>query len=231
MPALSHTLADHVHRAAHIFAAIVPVPVSHRQRSLSKLGGHAQKSADPHPEDGSRPADGHRSGNPGKIAGTHRSRQRRTHRLERRDRAVSAFTATQLMKESAQRFRQQPQLHKAGAQRQPKSHRQDSDQCRRAPDQRVDPFQYRRHFILLSYHRFHQCARIFLPLSQKIQEKAVLLSKNCFCIIPILPKFPGSSLLLPACRCAPPESSSAQARRRPCLPWLWHRPCISSGLP
>ena len=83
LPAVAKAVFNIVHRAAHPLAGIAALPEMHGQRHLGKLGAHAQQRRAPHPEHGTRAADGDSARHTGNVAGAHRARQRGAHRLKR----------------------------------------------------------------------------------------------------------------------------------------------------
>ena len=89
MPA--QAVFDIVHRAADPLPGGAALPVVDCQRDLGKFSTHAQDRRTPHPEHRARAANGDSARNTRNVAGTHRARQRRAHRLKRRHRTVGGI--------------------------------------------------------------------------------------------------------------------------------------------
>ena len=92
---------DVVHRAAAKgLCALVPLPPAHRQQHLGIFGHHAQKGADPHPEDAACAAQGQCSPHADDVAHPHGAAQRGA---DRRKGADAPVFSVPLLKERADR--------------------------------------------------------------------------------------------------------------------------------
>jgi hypothetical protein len=89
-PVFAEPVRDVVHRAAGPFALRVPLAVPDRENDLAVFRAHAEEGRDPHPEDGSRPAERDGSGDSGYVAGSDRRGEGRGHGLEGGDRSLVA---------------------------------------------------------------------------------------------------------------------------------------------
>ena len=84
LPFFPEAVFDVVHGTAYQVTLLIPLAEMDSQRHLCKFGTHAESGRTPHPEDGSRAADGNRSRHSCDISGSHCSGQSRADCLERR---------------------------------------------------------------------------------------------------------------------------------------------------
>ena len=119
MPFPRHPLPDHIHGAAHHFPA-GEIPVAPRQSHLGKFCGHAQKSAEPHPENGPGSAKANSPADADDVPGPHRGRQRRAERLKLGHGALLLFWDRQHTECSWQQ--RDLREARAQAQKQPRTH-------------------------------------------------------------------------------------------------------------
>lgn len=135
LPRFSQALLHHVHRAAYpAFRALCPKP--NCQRGFRKFGDHAQNTAQPHPEDRSRPSKADRPGYAHQISRPHGSRQGGTQGLK----SGIFFPRPQLGKEVFQCFRKESQLYKPKANTEEQSHRQNQHQRGCAPEEGIEGY-------------------------------------------------------------------------------------------
>ena len=129
----------------------------HRQHNLGKLGTHAQKRADPHPEHSARTAQRDSAGNAGDIAGAYRRRKRGTYSLERRDGAFLRMLFAEHPAHGAAHGRGKlPDLNKPAVAAEPQTDAQNQDHGRNAPDKVIEfRIHQRNHFNhrLMSSHQ------------------------------------------------------------------------------
>ena len=84
---MRQALADNPHRPAVRIVRILCVAVEHRQRHFGQLDCHAEETHDPHPEHGTRAAQGDRDSNAADVTQAYRRRQRSGQSLKVVDRA------------------------------------------------------------------------------------------------------------------------------------------------
>ena len=138
-PFPAQTVLNIVHGPAYVVAVLVPFPEMHGQCDLGKLGAHAQQRGYPHPEHRAGAADGDRPRHTGDIAGAHRGRQRRTHRLKRGQRALARLIVLENTAKCRLHGRAElAQLHKTGADAQVQAHAHQQDHGGNAPDKVID---------------------------------------------------------------------------------------------
>ena len=68
LPLAAQALDDEIHGATLHLPRVVPAPIHHGEAAGEELGGHAEESADPHPEYGAGSTLGHRDCNPCDVA-------------------------------------------------------------------------------------------------------------------------------------------------------------------
>ena len=134
---LPHSPGHDIHGAACV-TAVGLYPVMDCQRSFGVFGSHANKTADPHPEYRSGTTQTNGARHTCQIPGSNRCSQCRTQGLKGGH--TVGFLTSQFFPKSPQRPWQQPQLDTIQADRQTQSNPKDEDQCRRAPDNRIDGF-------------------------------------------------------------------------------------------
>ena len=137
-PLFTQTVLDVIHGAAHPVALGIALPVVDCQGHFRELGAHAQQSGNPHPEHGTRAADGNGARHAGDVAGTDSGRQSGTDRLERCQGTVSSFlllehTAHGIL-QSVAKF---TDLQETGTHCQIQANTDDTGHCRNAPDKAV----------------------------------------------------------------------------------------------
>ncbi len=138
LPAAAKAVFNIVHRAAHPLAGVAALPEMHGQRHLGKLGAHTQQRRAPHPEHGTRAADGDSARHTGNVAGAHRARQRGAHRLKRGHGTVRGVPlAEHSAHGGADGVREFADLQKARADTEQQPHANDAHHGGDAPDKAV----------------------------------------------------------------------------------------------
>ena len=139
LPALAQTVLDVIHGAAHPLAGLTALTEMHGQGHLGKLGAHAQQCGAPHPEHGTRAADGNGACHTGDVAGAHGAGQCGAHRLEGGYGTVrSVLFAKHASDGGFDGVREFADLQKAGAHAQQQTHTNDAHHGGHAPDKIVD---------------------------------------------------------------------------------------------
>ena len=139
LPALPQAVFNIVHGAAHQLPVFVPLPEMDGQRHLRKLGAHAQQRRAPHPEHGTRPADGDGTRHARDVAGAHRRRQCGADGLERGHGAVRGILfAEHPANGGADGVGEFADLQKAGPHTEQQTHADDAHHGRDPPDKAVD---------------------------------------------------------------------------------------------
>ena len=138
LPFFAQAVLDVIHRSADPISLIVSLSEVHRQGYLCKFRAHSQKCGTPHPENGTRTAQGNRTGYAGDVTGSHGARQRGTYRLERRQRALfRLFLIEYRAKSMLQNVSELPELQSLGSNRQEKSHTDDAHHRWNTPDESI----------------------------------------------------------------------------------------------
>ena len=139
LPAFAQTVLDVIHGAAHPLAGLTALTEMHGQGHLGKLGAHAQQRGAPHPEHGTRAADGNGACHTGDVAGAHGAGQCGAHRLEGGHGTVrSVLFAEHASDGGFDGVREFADLQKAGAYAQQQTHTNDAHHGGHAPDKVVD---------------------------------------------------------------------------------------------
>ena len=92
VPVLFQSVLNIIHWASDQIPMHIFLPEMHRKRHFRKLRTHTENCGNPHPEHGSRPADGNGSCHPGNISRADRCRKCRTDRLKRCHGSVRCLT-------------------------------------------------------------------------------------------------------------------------------------------
>ena len=91
LPLFAQALADEVHGSPLLHSIVILAPVHDGERTGIELGRHAQKRANPHPEEGSRTALRDRHGDTRYVPHPDRSRQGAAKSMKVADLAGSVF--------------------------------------------------------------------------------------------------------------------------------------------
>ena len=139
LPMLAQAVFNVVHGAAYPFARLAALTVVHRQRDLGKLGAHAKQGRTPHPEHGTRSANGNRACHTGNVAGAHGAGQRGAHRLKGGHGAIgSVFFVEHASNGGLDGVGKFADLQKARANAQEQAYADDAHHGGHAPDELVD---------------------------------------------------------------------------------------------